>query len=519
MFSDISKTIAWLNANFDTVKCINRGIERETLRITTNGTISVSDHPKSLGSSLTHPWITTDFAESLLEFITPTHNNIDYILSFLKDLYYYTINNLTHELLWPLSIPCDVANVQNIKIAQYGTSNLGRFKTLYRKGLKNRYGTIMQTIAGIHYNFSLPIEFWQAFIGVKDYNTGKHNISNCYLNLIRNYYRFGWIITYLFGASPAICKTLMETSKSKLPFEIGNDETYYLPYATSLRMSDIGYTNQLHKKIKISYNDIYTYIHNVRLALKTKSKDFLKLETNNNRNYLQLNANILQIENELYAPIRPKRTIKPYQSLINALMSKGIEYIEIRNLDINPFTPIGINKTQIDFLDLFLIWCLLMYAPKMNEKHINCCISNWDQVVTNGRKPGQKIQTYLTNSYLPLKMVGQIIFEDLFKIASVLDKYNNTKYYNVCSELIKYIDNPDYTYSARILSPIIQCGLNQYGLKLADEYYKNMCKESYDILSLTKLIKVKQESILQQINIENNDSISFHDYLIMKTTI
>ncbi len=177
MIPDVSQALAWLEKHPQALKGIQRGLERETLRVNADGTLATTGHPEALGSALTHKWITTDFAEALLEFITPVDGDIEHMLTFMRDLHRYTARNMGDERMWPLSMPCYIAEGQDIELAQYGTSNTGRFKTLYREGLKNRYGALMQTISGVHYNFSLPMPFWQAKCGDISGADGKEKIS------------------------------------------------------------------------------------------------------------------------------------------------------------------------------------------------------------------------------------------------------------------------------------------------------------------------------------------------------
>ncbi|MFV9997455.1 MAG: glutamate--cysteine ligase [Arsenophonus endosymbiont of Dermacentor nuttalli] len=514
MIPNVSKALSWLEARPNVVHGLCRGIERETLRITPTGGLAKSPHPESLGKALTHPWITTDFAEALLEFITPVNNDIEHVLAFLRDLHRYTARHLDHELMWPLSMPCFMEHQDKIKLAQYGVSNVGRFKTLYREGLKNRYGALMQTITGIHYNFSLPVEFWQALVGIKDAESGKEKISDGYFRLIRNYYRFGWVIPYLFGASPAICGSFLQGKAKHLPFEKTVKGTYYLPYATSLRMSDLGYTNKSQSELKITFNDLTTYVASLKQAIHKPSPEFTKLGLYNKYGkYLQLNTNILQIENELYTPIRPKRVLIGDESPSDALLKRGIEYIEVRALDINPFTAIGIDEAQIHFLDLLLIWCVLADAPMMDEKELHYCRTNWNRVILEGRKPGQLIGAGCGESMRPLKEVGQILFDDLIRVADVLDFGGNTRYREICSQLITMFENPALTYSGQILSPIIEQGISQYGLQLANTYYQELSNEPYEMITDTDFVNARNESIRQQLAMEQADKISFDSYL------
>ena len=295
MIPDVSQALSWLEAHPHALKGIRRGIERETLRVTENGTLATTGHPEKLGAALTHHWITTDFAEALLEFITPVDDNLDHMLTFLRDIHRYVARNLGDERMWPLSMPCFIEAEQDIELAQFGSSNIGRMKTLYREGLKNRYGALMQTISGVHYNFSLPLEFWQARAGVKDAESGKEQISAGYFRLIRNYYRFGWVIPYLFGASPAICSSFLKGRETSLPFERTEQGMCYLPYATSLRLSDLGYTNKSQSNLGITFNDLQSYVEGLKRAIATPSEEFAKLGVKDGDRYLQLNSNVLQI--------------------------------------------------------------------------------------------------------------------------------------------------------------------------------------------------------------------------------
>ncbi|HEX4975680.1 MAG TPA: glutamate--cysteine ligase, partial [Pseudomonadales bacterium] len=188
-----------------TLKQLRRGIEKESLRVTPEGRLAQTPHSKRLGSALTNPAITTDYSEALLEFITPAFPSVDETLAYLKKTHVFTYQNIENELLWVNSMPCIMGDDDGIPIAQYGTSNSGRMKTVYRNGLGYRYGRRMQTIAGIHYNFSFPDEFWQAFqVNEQNTQTLRDFASSSYFALIRNFQRFSPLLIYLFGASPAV---------------------------------------------------------------------------------------------------------------------------------------------------------------------------------------------------------------------------------------------------------------------------------------------------------------------------
>ena len=189
---------------------IRRGIEKESLRALPDGALAMTPHPRSLGSALTHPHITTDFSESQVELITGVHKNVDDCLAELQDVQHATLGALGDELLWVSSMPCGLPQDDKIPLGQYGSSNVGQSKTVYRRGLGHRYGRRMQTISGIHYNWSLP-----------------DVASEDYFGLIRNFRRHAFLLLYLFGASPAVCSTFVAGRQHQL--QALNAHTMYLP--------------------------------------------------------------------------------------------------------------------------------------------------------------------------------------------------------------------------------------------------------------------------------------------------
>ncbi|WP_130831277.1 glutamate--cysteine ligase [[Erwinia] mediterraneensis] len=512
---DVSKALSWLEAHPDALKGICRGIERETLRVKPDGHLATSGHPESLGSALKHDWITTDFAETLLEFITPVDQDIDHLLLFLRDIHRHVARELGEERMWPFSMPCIIDDADEIQLAQYGSSNIGRMKTLYRQGLKNRYGALMQTISGVHYNFSLPLSFWQEWADVKDKESGKETISAGYLRLIRNYYRFGWVIPYLFGASPAINDSFLQGREVKLPFETDGKGMLWLPYATSLRLSDLGYTNKSQSGLGITFNSLEEYVRALKAAIKTPSEEYAALGTKDVAgNWIQLNTNVLQIENELYAPIRPKRVTRSGEAPSDALLRGGIEYIEVRSLDINPFSATGVDADQVRFLDLFLIWCTLADAPEMSAEELLCSRKNWNRVVLEGRKPGQVIAVGCEEAQHSLVEVGKTLFADLRRVAEVLDSnQGSTQYQQVCDQLVASFDDPELTYSARILQAIKDNGLNGTGIALAEQYRHLLNEEPLEVLTEEDFARQARESLAAQKSLEESDTLDFEAYL------
>ncbi|MGL5008066.1 MAG: glutamate--cysteine ligase [Plesiomonas sp.] len=514
MIPDVSAALSWLAANPHVVQGLGRGIERETLRITPDGHLAQTGHAPALGSALTHSWITTDFAESLLEFITPVERDVDTLLTFLRDIQRYTARNIGDELFWPLSMPCFIGKESDIVLAQYGKSNVGRLKTLYREGLKNRYGALMQVISGVHYNFSLPDSFWLARFGNDlDPQALQDKISDGYLKLIRNYYRFGWVIPYLFGASPALCRSFIAGREDVLPFESNSKGLMYLQYATSLRMSDLGYTNKEQSKLGITFNQLRPYVDALKKAIHQPSLQYANIGVKVGGEYRQLNSNVLQIENEFYAPIRPKRVTLAGESPSDALLRGGIQYIEVRALDNNPFSAIGIDAEQVRFLDLFMIWCALADAPEMSESELLCCRKNWNRVILEGRKPGQTVGIGCEEARQPLADVGQRLFTDLLSVAIVLDGADSDIYQQLCTKLMKAFVDPSLTLSAQVLDQMLAKGIRGFGLELAKQYQQQLSSEALAMLSDAQFAQEQADSFAKQTAIEAADTLSFDDYL------
>ncbi|UDG79902.1 glutamate--cysteine ligase [Candidatus Steffania adelgidicola] len=514
LIPDVSTALSWIEANSQSLTGIRRGVEREALRINENGSLAKTLHPESLGSALTHQWITTDFAEAQLELITPVDDDIAHMLELLRDIHRYVLRNLGDERLQPMSMPYFIDDAQPIKVAQYGISNLGRMKTLYRKGLKNRYSGLMQLIAGVHYNFSLPLAFWQAYVGITDEVSGKEEISAGYLRLIRNYYRFGWIIPYLFGASPGICPSFLKARTTALPFKKAPSGLVYLPYATSLRLSELGYTNQSQRQLGLTFNHLEEYVFNLKKAIKMPCADYQRIGLKQNGRYLQMNTNVLQIENELYTPIRPKRVLHLDESPSDALMRGGIEYVEVRSLDINPFSPVGIDEEQARFLDLFLIWCVLAEAPEMNAKELHFTRINWNRVILEGRKPGLMLGVNLGSKEELLSTLGKSLFKDLRHLGVILDRNNtNTHYQEVCDKLVSGFDEPEHTLSARFLDQLIEHGISGIGIILANNYRQMLRDEPLQVLSDSRLEDERIQSWKRQSILEAEDQMSFDEFL------
>lgn len=506
--------------NLEALSSIGRGIEREALRILPEGKLSQQGHYSQLGAALTHGEITTDYSETLLEFITPVSHSPEQAIAQLQDIQKYTFANINGELLWPMSMPCFVNNADEVPLAQYGSSNIGKMKTVYRQGLKNRYGSMMQVIAGIHFNFSFSDDFWQVMKPLhKDEQPLRDFISDRYFSVLRNYKRYCWLIPYLYGSSPALCDSFLQGTASLLPFKKSPRGALYLEHATSLRMSDLGYTSSEQSSLKICYNNLHDYVDGVQNAIGLKSEEFADIGVKVNGEYQQLNGNILQIENELYAPIRPKQVMNSGEKPSQALRDRGVEYIEVRALDVNPFVETGISIEQVHFLDIFLTYCAFI-----DNKELDCDAqqhheNNMNEVVLRGRDPSLLLSDANCQGDITQKSVkvwGNELFDKMSHVATLLDNaYKTTDYTDSISRERAKINDPSLTPSAKILSLMVdqEQSLSEYSLSLAAKYRQESIDRDYQFYSEEYFTESVSKSHQAQREIEMSDTLTFDEFL------
>ena len=519
--SECSSTLSQIDSDLaKTLTGIARGIEKEGLRVALDNRVAQTAHPALLGSTLTHPSITTDYSEALLEFITPKNESIDETIQYLTDLHRFTVSNIDDELIWPASMPCKLEGDESIPIAEYGSSNIGRLKHVYRQGLGLRYGRIMQSIAGIHYNFSLPDAFWQPYFAkmqklespctaqeasLQDFKSAH------YFSLIRNFRRYSWILAYLFGASPVLDKSFLNGRDHQL--DAFSDQTLGLKYATSLRMSDLGYQNSAQEELHVCYNSLEDYVTTLAKAMKVKYSKYDEIGIKINGEYKQLNTNVLQIENEYYSDIRPKRVTRTAEKPIAALRDRGVEYIEVRILDINPFIAEGIDAEQSRFLDTFLLHCLLSQCPNTSDTACPEIKSNLRNVIMRGRDPELKVCQ--SGKTVPFKQAANDLLDALVEVAKLLDiAHGGHAYVDAVVAQKAKVEDSTLTPSGRIMT------LLEEGTSFADlardlaEEHKRYFQELDENTEFDEQLKVlSKESIDQQKVLEKSDALPFADFL------
>jgi len=385
----------------ETLQGIRRGIEKESLRTQASGALALTPHPAALGSALTHPRITTDYSESQLELITGVHEGVEACLDELTQIHQFVYRAIGDEMLWVGSMPCGLPTDETIPIGLYGSSNVGRAKSIYRMGLAHRYGRRMQTISGIHYNWSMP--------GVS---------SEQYFGLIRNFRRHSFLLLVLFGASPAVCSSFVAGRTHELQTLVG--QTLYMPHGTSLRMGRLGYQSDAQATLAVSYNSLESYAASLQEALTRPYPAYEAIGIRNpGGDYNQLATSLLQIENEFYGTIRPKRVIFPGERPLHALRERGVEYVEVRCMDLDPFVPVGIEAPTMRFLDIFLLHCLLSESPPDTADEIAALARNQQRVAERGREPGLQLER--GEGRIALQAWGEQLLAECGTVAAALD--------------------------------------------------------------------------------------------------
>lgn len=489
-----------------------RGLEREALRVTPTGHIAQTPHPQALGSTLTHPSITTDFSEALPEFVTSPYPDSTDTLAELRDIEAFVARNLSDELLWMTSMPCFIDNPDTIPIADYGTSNVGRMKHLYRVGLHHRYGRAMQVIAGVHFNYSYPESLWNPLFAASGQTASREARDAAWMGIVRNVQRHGWLLAYLFGASPAVCPSFTQNPPAWLT-RLSNG-TLAAPHGTSLRLSDIGYKNTNQASLTISTNTLPEYVADLSRALATEEPAYAAIGLRNGEDWRQLSAGILQIENEYYGLVRPKAQPRTNERPTLTLLREGVRYAEVRALDIDPSTPLGITPETMDFLELFMWFCLLEPSPPLSSGDYLEIDYNQLNVTVRGREPGLRLRT--ARDCIALRDWGLAIVTGLVPIAEYLDKgLAEPRYAAVVKHAEACLRDPDLTPSARVLAEIEgnERGFLAWALERARQHTATLTTLPLPAKIEEQYRKSARESLLRQAALEAESAEPFETYL------
>ncbi|MDS1140300.1 glutamate--cysteine ligase [Pusillimonas sp. SM2304] len=505
--------LALLGQHLTVLQGILRGIEKEGLRVDAQGRLATTPHPEALGSALTNPRITTDYSEALLELITGTHDSTESLIQELEQTHRYVALQLQDELVWNQSMPATLPPEADIPIAWYGDSNTGMLKHVYRRGLAERYGKAMQCIAGVHYNFSVPEQLWELLdIGG---DSPEQRRSRGYLAQIRNFTRYSWLLMYLFGASPAISRGFLPSAEPSL--QVFDADTLYLPYATSLRMSDLGYkSNQAQAELQLCYNDLETFLTRMHTAVTTPWPEYEAIGTHRNGEWIQLNTNIIQIENEYYSNIRPKRATGRGERPSAALAERGVQYIEVRCLDIDPASPIGISAETSRFMDAFLLFCAA--EPSAQFANNGFCTDSHDNfglVVKEGRKPG--LTLVREQQTITLADWGTELLDRIMPYAGLLDEAQGggDQYARAVTLQQAKVDDSALTPSAALLADMRAQGLSlhDYTLRQSLQHHDTLRAGGLNPADLHDYERIVRDSFAEQKRLEDGDAEDFDSYV------
>ncbi|HEY0295804.1 MAG TPA: glutamate--cysteine ligase [Bordetella sp.] len=488
-----------------------RGIEKEGLRVDSRGALSLTPHPAVLGSALTNEQVTTDYSESLLELITGTHRRVDSLIGELTETHRYVCGALGPELIWNQSMPASLPDEAGIPIAWYGTSNSGMLKHVYRRGLAERYGKAMQCIAGVHYNFSLPEALWMALDTADDDARAHRNRG--YIGLIRNFTRYAWLLMYLFGATPALSRDFLRGRGHAM--ETLDADTLYLPHATSLRMSDLGYQNKAQSQLKLVYNDLETFLARQYTAVTQPWPAYEAIGTHRDGQWIQLNTNVLQIENEYYSIIRPKRATGRGERPITALAERGVQYVEARCLDIDPWAPAGISAETARFVDAFLLFCAAADSPPFPEDgRCQRSADNFATVVKRGRQPGLMLDR--DGTPIGLRQWGEELIDRIAPYAALYDQTQGGSAYaeTLAAQRAKLADLA-LTPSARLLREIRESGLSfhDYTLRQSRAHAEALRAQPLPADRHAFYVEAARQSVAAQAKLEASDKVDFDTYV------
>lgn len=493
-----------------------KGLEKETLRVTPRSHIARTPHPPALGAALTHPSITTDYSEALLEFVTAPAPALETCLDELDAIHRYTLRHLPDaEVLWANSMPCVLDGEASIPIGWYGRSNPGFMKHVYRRGLGYRYGKLMQVIAGVHFNFSLPEPLWPLLRELEGSTLAPRDYASAgYFRLIRNLQRVGWLVPYLFGASPAVCNSFLAGKPA--PLERYDADTAYRPFATSLRMSGIGYQNRKSKRCgtHVSYSSLDTYVSSLERAVTTPCPEYQAIGIQVAGDWRQLNANILQIENEYYSTMRPKQPPRGNEKPVHALRDRGVAYVELRSLDLDPFEPIGVSAPALRFLEALLLGCALADSPLLDADEDYANNGNLERVALGGRDPALE----LVRAGRPVALAawaGEIL-DTLAPLCEALDAgRGDAPYAAALAEMRARVADPARTPSARVLAWMREHATGFVGFvrHCSDAHAAALRARPLPGAQEAAYAELARRSLAEQAALEAADTLPFDEYL------
>lgn len=307
----------------------------------------------------------------------------------------------------------------------------------------------------------------------------------------------------------------VEGRQHKLEAFNGDGHTLHAPYATSLRMGDLGYNSEVQKSLVVCYNNLRSYLSTLCSAISRPYGPYSELGVkDSDGQYQQLSAGVLQIENEFYSPIRPKNPAKRGETALAALNNRGVEYIEVRCLDLNPFMPLGIDAQQMRFIDSFLLHCLLTESPETDEVDYRSTQENQQRIVYRGHEPGLKL---LCNG--GERELGEWAFQLLGEVdamAELLDSaWGGDQYRGAVGVQRAKVKGEIATPAQQILAEMQEQNLNFYhwAMQKAEQHRRYFLERPLDSDSVRDFSREAEESLLKQRRVEAEDKGSFEEFL------
>ncbi|MDA3846984.1 MAG: bifunctional glutamate--cysteine ligase GshA/glutathione synthetase GshB, partial [Vallitaleaceae bacterium] len=459
------------------------GIEKENVRVTDDGLLALSKHPAVFGDKLYNPYFYNDFSESQVELITPVFDNLPDAYHFLSTINDLFMNNIGDELLWPQSAPPILPEEALIPIADFGKSEIGIERRRYREVLAKRYGKKKQMISGIHYNYSFDSDFIDDLYAKSKTEKSFIDFKNSlYLKISRNFIKYAWLPTYLFGASPATDSTYMKCCVEHMAFTSKGDP--YFEYATSIRNGVCGYRNN--NNYIISYDSVNQYIEELQALIGTGK---------------------IQNEKEYYSPIRLKTHSS--DNFMRTLKEEGITYIEIRLLDIDPFDYNGISLDTMRFMHLFLLFLLFKEEDCFGEELHQISLDNYEMVAGKGRTPNLEIKKHMNES-IKLSTWGSELLIELKEMMEAFGFLDAEDHIFLNQYINEFLD-PSISKSAKILKGVKADGYTDWHLNLSRQHLAYSKVKPYilkgcETLELSTQILIK-DAIKRGIKVEILDEV------------
>lgn len=408
------------------------GIEREGQRVDLAGNLAKTDHPAIFGDRSYHPYIQTDFSETQTEMITPVTDSIPELFQYLAAVYDVTARSIPkEEMIWPLSMPPALPEKDEAIII----AKLKNFEdVLYRRYLAKEYGKRKQMVSGIHFNFEFGDELLRTlFSHQEEFQDFSEFKTELYLKTARNFMRYRWMITYLFGASPMSEKNYFL------------DESHPQEPVRSIRNSALGYTN--HPNVKVSYASMKQYLADIERMIEEGK---------------------LSEEKEFYTPLRFRGGKK-----VADLATTGVRYIELRNIDLNPYARLGINPEQVRFLQLFLMYML------WTEEKEDC-----DQWVAEGTTRNNKVALEQPSDQTEFHQEGREILEGMKQMLVELDWLDSLY---LVEEALTQMDHPEQTLAAKLYQEAQLSSQQEVAVALGHQYYKESHERPYQLAGFREM--------------------------------